>query len=221
MKKRFIVANWKSNKNSQEAKGWLVGISNFQFPISNEKEVIICPPFTLLSTLRTAIDEKSMPVKLGAQNISPFAQGAYTGEINAAQAREFAEYVLIGHSERRTHFAETDEMLVAKVKQALAVGLEPIFCIQSDQTAIPDGVTIVAYEPIEAIGSGHPDTPDDAAAVAQAVKEKYPSVTAVLYGGSVKADNVQDFTSVPSIDGVLVGGASLDAEEWDEIITNA
>ena len=162
-----------------------------------------------------------MPVKLGAQNISPFAQGAYTGEINAAQAREFAEYVLIGHSERRTHFSETDAMLVAKVKQALSVGLEPIFCIQNAQTAIPDGVTIVAYEPVEAIGSGHPDTPEDAEAVSQAVKATYPSVQTVLYGGSVKANNVQDFTSVSSIDGVLVGGASLDAEQWGKIITNA
>lgn len=221
MKKRFIVANWKSNKNLAEANDWLRHISPSSFPITDEKEVILCPPFTLLSTIKNALEEKKLLLKLGAQDLSPFTQGAYTGEVNALQIKEFATYVIIGHSERREHFSETDEQLVKKVDQALSVGLQPIFCIQSAQTAIPDSVTMVAYEPVEAIGSGHPDTPADADTVSQMVKKNHTNVQVVLYGGSVTAENVNSFTQLDAIDGVLVGGASLDAEQLSKIISNA
>lgn len=221
MKKRFIVANWKSNKTLAEANDWLHHISASPFPITDEREVILCPPFTLLSMIKNALDEKKLILKLGAQDISPFTQGAYTGEVNALQIKEFAAYVIIGHSERREHFSETDEQLAKKVDQALSAGLQPIFCIQSAQTAIPDSVTIVAYEPVEAIGSGHPDTPADAETVSQIVKKNHTNVQVVLYGGSVTAENVNSFTQSDAIDGVLVGGASLDAEQLSKIIGNA
>jgi triosephosphate isomerase len=220
MKKIFIIANWKSNKTSLEAKSWLQEISNFQFPISNEKEVIVCVPYTSLAILKSFITEKNLPISIGAQDISPFAAGAYTGEINASQIKEFATYTIIGHSERRNYFKEDDAMLAQKVQITLAEGLQPIFCIQSKETPIPENVQIVAYEPIFAIGSGQPDTPEDAEAVAKSVKDAHPTVS-VLYGGSVTPDQVHTFTGLPSVDGVLVGGASLDAEKFTQLINNA
>lgn len=230
MKKLFLVANWKSNKTSLEAKKWLTQVqrSKIKDPAnsagrqrSKEKEVIICPPFTLLSEMKALIEKKKLPIKLGAQNISPFGAGAYTGEIHAEQIKEFADYVIIGHSERRNNFGETDDMLSKKVKQAMAVGLTPIFCIQNETTPVPGGVNLAAYEPPTAIGTGNPDTPENAERVARAVKEKYPYIDYILYGGSVTQDNIRGFVEMENINGVLVGGVSLDALKFTALIKNA
>lgn len=226
MKQLFIVANWKSNKTIPQTREWFAVISNSihstnsgqEFQISN-KEIIVCPPFTALSMAKSLIDQYKLPIKLGAQDISPFRQGAYTGEVNGKQIREFADYVIIGHSERRIKFQESNEMLTQKVAMAKEHGLTPIFCVQDAQTQIPDGVTIVAYEPVFAIGSGNPDTPENADSVAKIIKQK--GIEYVLYGGSVKPENVVNFTSMLSIDGILVGGASLDAQTFSSIIKNA
>ncbi len=233
MKKLFLVANWKSNKTSLEAKEWLTQVqrSKFKDPAdakamagrqsSKEKEVIICPPFTLLSTMKSFIDDKKLPVKLGGQNVSPFDAGAYTGEINAKQIKEFADYVIIGHSERRNNFGETDDILIKKVKKAMGVGLTPIFCIQNETTPVPEEVTLVAYEPPTAIGTGNPDTPENAGRVAKIVKEKNPHIAYILYGGSVTQDNIRSFVEMEHINGVLVGGASLDPLKFTALIKNA
>lgn len=221
MKKLFIIANWKSNKTASEAKEWLqeFQISNVKSQISN-KEIIICPPFTLLPILKSSIINLKSPVKLGAQDISPFDEGAYTGEVNGRQIKEFADYVIIGHSERRTHLKETDEILVRKVEMARKYSLTPIFCVQGESTSVPSGIEIVAYEPVFAIGSGNPDTPENANTVSDSIKQKT-QVQYVLYGGSVTSQNVSQFSQQPHIDGVLVGGASLDADEFAKIIQNA
>ncbi|MGH7203545.1 MAG: triose-phosphate isomerase family protein, partial [Candidatus Levyibacteriota bacterium] len=158
---------------------------------------------------------------IGAQDISPFASGAYTGEVNANQIKEFAQYAIIGHSERRKYFREDDEMLIKKVRMALAEGIIPIFCVASADTFIPEGVELVAYEPLFAIGSGKADTPEDAEEIARAIKEKNADVKTVIYGGSVNPENVHSFTSMPSVDGVLPGGASLDTQKFTQLITNA
>jgi triosephosphate isomerase (TIM) len=221
MKKLFIVANWKANKTSTEAAEWFRTINNSQFTFNtDEKEVIVCPPFTLLSTLQSYIEEHKLPFKVGGENISPFDEGAYTGEESAKQIKEFADYVILGHSERRKNFAETDAVIEQKVVKAREANLTPIFCVQGMDTPIPQGVKIVAYEPIGAIGTGHPDTPTDAEKVAKYIKEEK-GVQFVLYGGSVTEENVNSFTQMPSIDGVLVGGASLDAEKFMQIVENA
>jgi triosephosphate isomerase len=214
MKKLFIVANWKSNKLASEINAY-AGIQQE----SNElREVIICPPFTLLSNFKTLIDEKKLSYKLGAQNISPYTAGAYTGEINGQQIKEFADYVIIGHSERRSKFGESEDALKEKVEQALANKLTPIYCIQDENTFVPDGASLVAYEPVSAIGTGNPDTPENAEKVATAVMSKNPHVEFMLYGGSVTPENIASFVEQEHINGVLIGGASLDPERFEKLI---
>lgn len=220
MKNLFIVANWKANKITPEAKEWLQTINNLQLTFNKDnKEIIVCLSFTLLPLVRELTVNSRLSIVVGAQDVSSFDEGAYTGEVNGKQVKEFADFVIIGHSERRQNFKETDEMLVKKVQMAQKYLLTPIFCIQGKDTFIPEGVKITAYEPVRAIGTGKPDTPENAEEVAKAVKEK--GVQFVLYGGSVTSENVKSFTSMPNLDGVLVGSASLDALEFAKIIQNA
>lgn len=222
MKKLFLVANWKSNKTAVEAKDWLSEIFNLQLSILNKnKEVIVCPAYTSLSVMKSLIEKKKFPIKLGGQDISPFDAGAYTGEINAKQIKEFADFVIIGHSERRNYFGENDDILAKKVKQAITAGLTPIYCIQNENTVVPGEITIAAYEPPTAIGTGKPDTPENAERVAKIVKEKNSHIAYILYGGSVTADNIHNFVEMTNINGVLVGGASLDPHKFTALIKNA
>lgn len=209
----IIIANWKSHMLEKQAQTWVEEMK--ELLSQTPKTVVICPPFTLLSML------SSQPfLQLGAQDISPFGMGAYTGAINGEQIKEFAKYVLIGHSERREHFKEDDAMLEQKVAMAKENDLIPVFCVQGRDTMIPDGVDIVAYEPIWAIGTGKAESPDQANEVAGVIKAKT-KVTGVLYGGSVTGENVALFTQKDALDGVLVGGASLKPQEFSQIIQNA
>ena len=219
MKRKFIVANWKSNFTSLEVNQWIERFKNYDLGFTN-KGVIICPPFVMLPILKSYLSNHKSSIKLGAQNVSPFDEGAYTGEVSALQVKEFADYVIIGHSERRKNFLENDETLFKKVELANKYGLIPIFCVQDETTKIPENVKMVAYEPVFAIGTGNPDNPETAEKIAKQIKENT-KVTTVLYGGSVTSKNVKYFTQMPNIDGVLVGGASLDAQEFYKIIQNA
>ena len=222
MDKLLIVANLKSYKTENEAKEWLESFKRINESGQNldNKDIIICPPFQLLFMFSSYARDNSLPIKIGAQNVSPFDEGAYTGEINAKQIKEFAEFVLIGHSERRNNFGETDDMLSKKTELSLKYGLTPIFLVQGIDTLIPQGVEVIAYEPIFAIGSGNPDTPENAGKVISAIKGRN-NAYKILYGGSVTSENVKNFTSMPTINGVLVGGASLDPQEFIKIIQNA
>lgn len=218
MKKIFIVANWKSNKTESEAKEWLT-----RFKIndpSSDKEIIICPSFTLLPILKSYILNHKSSIKLGTQDISLFEEGSYTGEVNGKQIKEFADYVIIGHSERRKNLNESDKMLEKKVLMAKKYKLNPIFCIQSEKTKIPKDVEIVSYEPIFAIGTGYPDTPESAENISKSVKDNS-GIATVLYGGSVTSENVSSFTKMQNVSGVLVGKASLDPVEFMHILLYA
>lgn len=222
MKNLFIVANWKSNKTTLETKEWLQTLNSSQLTFNKDnKEIIICPPVTLLPLVKELIVNSQLSIVVGTQDISPFDEGAYTGEVNGKQIKEFADFVIIGHSERRQNFKETDDALIKKVQMAQKYLLNPIFCVQNQNTFIPEGVKLVAYEQIEAIGTGNPDTPENANEVAQIIKDTHKNVMYVLYGGSVTSENVKSFTSMPDLDGVLVGNASLDAKEFSKIIQNA
>lgn len=222
MKKILIVANWKSYKTTSEAKSWIeiLAKDNDASIKSTSKTVVVCPSYTLLFALANFFQQANLTFVLGGQNISPFQEGAYTGEINAKQLQEFCKFVIIGHSERRATFNEDNLVLAQKVTMAKQYNLEPIFCIQSKETFVPENVKIVAYEPISAIGTGNPDTPENANEVAKTMKKRY-SITHVLYGGSVTKDNVKSFTNMSDIDGILVGSASLNPLSFLSIIINA
>jgi triosephosphate isomerase len=223
MKTLFIIGNWKSYKTSQEAGKWLEEIKPLfsQTAIPQEKTIVLCPSFIPLAQVSAFIKANRLPVSVSSQDISPFGMGAYTGGVNGEQIKEFATFSLIGHSERRRFFAETDEILAKKVEQAVLLQITPVYCVQNKEDIIPQAVTVVGYEPVIAIGSGTPDTPENAQAVAVYIKEHNPHVTHVLYGGSVTPENVSSFTHQSSIDGVLVGGASLDANKFFNIAKNA
>ncbi|MCL5438667.1 MAG: triose-phosphate isomerase [Patescibacteria group bacterium] len=223
MKKLFIIANWKSNKTEHESIKWIQ-----EFPISsrsagqfpNNKEIIICPSFVYLPLLKSYILDHNLPIKLGTQNISKFDEGAYTGEINGKQIKDFADYVIIGHSERRQNFSESEETINKKIEQAKKYRLTPILCVQNPDFRISQKIEIIAYEPVFAIGTNYPDTPENASLVSAEIKKNSLS-NHVVYGGSVTSKNVKEFTQKSNIDGVLVGNASLDPLEFFEIIKNA
>lgn len=220
MKKLSIVGNWKNNKGIAEAQDWLR-----QFNVTSHKShvtweyttVVLCAPFTLLYPLKQEIARLQFPLELGAQDVSPFPDGAYTGAVSARQLKELVDWVIIGHSERRRHFGETDEILFQKVARAKEAGLKIIFCVPDGKTALPtEPIEVVAYEPVWAIGSGTPDTPENANQVMGEIKKRFRS--RFIYGGSVTAANVLAFLSQPAIDGVLPGGASLDPDEFSSIV---
>ncbi|QKJ25311.1 triose-phosphate isomerase [Aquiluna borgnonia] len=206
-------------------------------------EVAVFPPFTDLRSVQTLIEAEKFEVVLGAQDLSKHDSGAFTGEISGAFLSKLGcKFVLIGHSERRQYHSETDETVQAKVAAAWKHGLVPIICVgetleeleTQGQAAVPVAQTIaalsghetlgefvIAYEPVWAIGTGKVATPLEAESVAKAIRaaitENFGAESGqsrILYGGSVKANNVAGFLASGEVDGVLVGGASLDAEEF-------
>jgi triosephosphate isomerase (TIM) len=224
-RKIFIVANWKSNITELEAKNWLNEFRVEGLGLSG-KEIVVCPSFTLLSNLKSYFLDYSFPVKLGAQDISPMDEGAYTGGVNGKQIKEFAEYVIVGHSERRKNFSETGEVINLKIDQALKSDLTVIACVSNlDQVKALEKFKessglVVAYEPLFAIGSGTADIPESADEMAKNIKLILSKVP-VLYGGSVTSANVSSFLKMSNISGVLVGKASLDPKEFYAIVQNA
>lgn len=229
---KTILANWKSNKTLEEGKKWLKQFNNLIRKNSlnfDNFRIILFPPLTHLAILHLLVDKYNLALKLGAQNISPFEEGAYTGEVSARSVVNLVNYVLIGHSERRKYFAETDKMVAQKVKMAVKYGLIPVICISNlnqvnylittDQLPITN--FFILYEPLFAIGSGQPDNPENANKFAQRIKKIVGKKTQVLYGGSVTEENVISFLSKPEISGVGVGGASLDPYQFYKIIKNA
>lgn len=247
MRKKIIAANWKMNMTSAEAASFM---EDFQIEIKeiDGVEIVIIPPFTALPKLSKILGSIS-GVTLGAQNMWHEASGAFTGEISAPMLREFfTRYVVLGHSERRTIFGETDEIVNRKVKTAHAASLRPILCIgetlaerdanqhhevlarqlKGSLADIEPGEmldTVLAYEPVWAIGTGRTATPAQAqeshAFIRKTLGEMFDATTAskirIQYGGSVKPDNAKELLHQPDIDGALVGGASLDPRSFAKI----
>jgi len=240
----YIAANWKMHKTVTEA-GEFVDALLPQIA-ATQSDVVICPPFTALS----AVVERryGTAVKVAAQNMHEEGSGAFTGEISASMLAELdVEAVVLGHSERRQLFGESDEALARKVPAALEAGLEPILCVgeteeardggqteavlerqlQADLTAIEGGELsrlVIAYEPIWAIGTGRTATPEQAqeacAHIRDLLRERGAAADAVriLYGGSVKPGNAAELLGQADIDGALVGGASLDPGDFAAIV---
>jgi triosephosphate isomerase len=246
----LMAGNWKMNLNHLEA---IQLVQKLAFVLDNEDfeavEVVVVPPFTDLRSVQTLVDGDKLLLKYGAQDLSPHASGAYTGDISGAQlAKLGCSYVLVGHSERREYHHETDDVVAAKVKAAFEHGIPPILCIgegldirragehvphviaQLDAalSGLPEDKAreiVIAYEPVWAIGTGEVATPEDAQEVCGAIRsrlgELYSTDLAdgvrVLYGGSVKSSSIAGLMSMPDVDGGLVGGASLDADEFAAI----
>ncbi len=219
---RYLVGNWKSNKTLEESLQWFAEMRAVNIP--QETEVVICPPNPYLLHLKSQISNEKL--KLGVQDVSPFPFGAYTGAIAVEMVKQWAQYAIVGHSERRKYFHESHQDVANKVDRCIEVGITPIVCVDEEYVeaqlaAINDAnmaKIIVAYEPLSAIGSGTPDTPDHAVQVALAIKDKAGVDVPVLYGGSVKPENIQSFLSHAEISGALVGGASLDPHAWQDLI---
>lgn len=220
MKKLIFIANWKSHKTPQEAREWFENFPRYLGRVPEEKEVMVCPPFALLDICREMAQKYTPFVKIGSQDISRFSEGAYTGEVSGKLIKSFATHTIIGHSERRQNFGDTDEILSQKVLQAQANMLTPVYCVFKQEAMVPKGVSIVAYEPVESIGTGNAADPDVVEKIAGFIKSQN-GVSYILYGGSVTPDNVSTYANLPSIDGVLVGGASLDPQEFAQIIQHA
>ena len=251
MRKKIIAANWKMNMTAAEATSFMEDLE-LELKNFDGAEVVIVPPFTVLPRLSEIIAE--IPgVTLGAQNMWHETSGAFTGEISAGMLREFfTRYVVLGHSERRTIFGETDELVNKKVKAALAASLRPILCVgetleERDAGRVHEVLsrqlkgslagldtdqmldTVIAYEPVWAIGTGRTATPEQAqeahAFIRKTLGEIFDPATAakvrIQYGGSVKPDNAKELLHQPDIDGALVGGASLDSRGFAKIVKAA
>jgi triosephosphate isomerase len=232
----LIAGNWKMHKGPAEARAFAAGLLN-EVRTLRDREVAVFPPFVSLAAVRDVL--RGSPVAVGGQNCHWESKGAFTGEVAPQFLAELGcRYVLVGHSERRTLFGETDETCARKIRAALAAKLEPVFCcgealaereagtafnvIERQLGALagldPEDGFVVAYEPVWAIGTGRTASPEQAQEVHRFIREwlgrsfspAKAAATRVLYGGSVKPDNAADLMTRPDIDGALVGGASLD-----------
>ena len=245
MNKIFIIANWKMNpKTFKEASELFEGVKK-AVKKSGDIKVILCPPALWLKELKPGTN---LNLSLGAQNCHWEASGAYTGELSPQMLADAgAEFVIVGHSERRNYMGESDEIINLKIKAILRAKLRPILCV-GEQTgeemslAVEGQLTkdlaglsinqmkdvIIAYEPIWAIGTGNNCLPDNALSAILFIKKTLTKLysrfladkTPIIYGGSVHADNENNYVKQARMDGVLVGGASLDADEFVKIIEN-
>ena len=244
MRTPMIAGNWKMNTTVSEATQLVMAMKAGLDRIG-DVEKVLCPPFVSLAAVGELI--KGSSIKLGAQNVFYEAKGAYTGEISPLMLAELCEYVIVGHSERRQYFNETDEIVNKKMAAALKDGLKPILCVGERLEENEAGRTkevvseqlrsslagidnhhglVIAYEPIWAIGTGRAATGEQANEtiafirrnIAELYGEKPAQEVRILYGGSVTADNTTEFMQQPDIDGALVGGASLKASEFLNIV---
>ena len=249
-RKLIIAGNWKMNKTVAEALDLVRGLK-LELAGVKEVDLVVCPPFTALCEVSKVILDSNL--RLGAQNMNEHPHGAYTGEIAAFMLKEFSvRYVILGHSERRTYYGETDALVARKAQAAHAAALKPIVCVGETLQEREQGQTetvlerqirgslagltkeqmletIIAYEPVWAIGTGRNATPEQAqeahAFIRRLLGQIYDETVArrvrIQYGGSVKPSNARDLMSQPDVDGALVGGASLEVRTFSDIVKNS
>lgn len=252
MRKKLIAGNWKMNKTSLYSSELINGIAeNIPDEIYVKVDVVVCPPFTSLAIVGELLKNKK--IKLGAQNIHQKDEGAYTGEVSAPMIKDLnCDFVILGHSERRQYFGETNHLINAKVKNALKNGLTPILCVGETleerennihKKLVDEQITlclkdltkenminvVIAYEPVWAIGTGKTATPEQANEMHILIREALENLfgketaenTRILYGGSMNDKNSAELLAKPDIDGGLIGGASLKAESFIQIVKSA
>lgn len=220
MKNIWVIANWKSNETIAEALEWISTVGP-KLPKAPSIKVVVCPTFTALEEVKKEVVVNHWPLWVGAQDLSPFGEGPYTGEEPAPILKGLADLAILGHSERRKNFAETDEMVAEKVRRALESRIKPLVCVQDENTPVPVGVDLVAYEPVFAIGTGHPDSAENANQIALNLKKRLGGETEILYGGSVTSENAKPFLQAEGLNGLLVGGDSLNADDFLKIVEMA
>lgn len=244
-RRKIVAGNWKMNGSSESVVELVKGLKS-----NDAVDVVIAPTFVYLPVVSDAL--KGSEIKLAAQTVSEFASGAYTGEVSLAMLKDFSvSHVILGHSERRSLFLETDAQVAKKVLATLEAGLTPILCVGETLEQREAGTTldvcnaqvdavlelvgvemfdkvVIAYEPVWAIGTGKSATSEQAQEVHRGIRDNIAEKSleiaqkvAILYGGSVKASNSAELFAQPDIDGALVGGASLDAKEFNSIIESA
>ena len=250
MRRLIIAGNWKMNKTVEEAVSIAIGLKR-KFYTFSEADIVICPPFTALSKVNEALVDSS--IMLGGQDVYWEEEGAFTGEISPGMLKDAGcRYVIIGNSERRILFGESDEEVNNKLKVVLTYGMAPIMCIGERLEERDNGMTfeiiekqltrglkniakeeitrlVIAYEPVWAIGTGRTATPQQAEEAHKFIREfieksfdkEVSSKVRILYGGSVKPENIANLIAQEDIDGSLVGGASLDVNSFSEIVQNA
>ena len=241
MRKCLIAGNWKLNGNHTLCEQF----AGTTFPTEPSFDIVICPPAVLLQSMYQLVKKHSSCLQLGAQDVSVEAQGAYTGEISAKMLHEAgAKYGIIGHSERRANFAETNEKVAVKMTQLLSANVSPIICVGESreardqqqtlavieaqlsqiktvlqQQAVSCTQIVIGYEPLWAVGSDQPATPEQAQQVHQHIRQWMSDVSdadalRIIYGGSVTGDNSAELLAMPDIDGALVGGAALNINRF-------
>lgn len=250
----LMAGNWKMNLDHLEAISLVQKLALTLKDLKHDyttTEAAVIVPFTDIRSVQTLIDSEEFELAYGAQDVSVQDSGAYTGEISTSMLSKLGcSYVVVGHSERREYHGESNELVGQKAKKVLDAGMVPIMCcgealevrkdgqqvefvlgqideMLSGLTAEEVATSVIAYEPIWAIGTGEVATPDDAQEVCGAIRRKvaelYDDATAeavrIQYGGSVKSSNIKDIMAQPDVDGALVGGASLDAGEFAKIVT--
>ena len=247
----IVAANWKMHKTHLEA---IQDVQKLSYMVDKQDtervEVVVCPPFTALRAVQTIIEADKLPFALGAQDVHWEDKGAFTGEVSPPMLRALrVAYVIVGHSERRQHFGETDATVARKLRAVFRHDMTPILCVgetddqreagratevvtaqvREDVSKVgPDEAArlVIAYEPVWAIGTGKACSPADAGEAIRAIRDVLETMFStdvgetvrIQYGGSVKAGNVREFMTHPEIDGALVGGASLDPEEFALIV---
>jgi len=213
---KYIVGNWKSNKSSEEVEAWWREFAGV-YKKHERVEALVAVPFVYLPMAAALRDDLEVKVSIAAQDVSPYPYGAYTGAVAAAMIAEWVDWAIVGHSERRNYFHETSGEVANKVSQLADAGLGVVLCVDApyaqEQRAalgeLPEKL-VVAYEPLSAIGTGNPEDPKAVAETVAKVKEWYEGRT-VIYGGSTTPENAGEYLGVPGVDGLLPGGASLDA----------
>lgn len=216
---KYVVGNWKAHKDYGEAEKWVEEFRSYDFKgLEGKVEIIICPPTPFLSLLKEKT--KDFPfIKIGSQDISEFDEGAYTGEVVSKNLDQIIDYCLIGHSERRRNFGETDQILFKKVEQALKFNIYPLFCIRGAGDPLPGKSPFIVFEPVEAIGTGKNESVDSVLSVKKTLSLQKSSK--FIYGGSVTEKNASIYLDHDEIDGVLPGGASLNPLQFYKICTSS
>ncbi|MGP1405462.1 triose-phosphate isomerase [Filifactor alocis] len=245
MRKVIIAGNWKMNKTVSESVEFIEKLKKEE--LDKEVECVVCAPF--ISLERLSVASENTAIKLGAQNVSQYDNGAYTGEISTSMLKDLnMEYVILGHSERRQYFLETNEVINQKVQKVLSSKMTPILCVGETleeresgkmndviATQIKEGLAnlsfeqakgvVVAYEPIWAIGTGKTATSDQANEMAMFIRKQLRKLfqdvaedISILYGGSVKPNNIKEIMVQSDIDGALVGGAALKVDSFAELV---